>query len=142
MRAHLPALQVVLPLFGALLAALVRRPGPAWVVTLAVSWLLPVISGILLIQVVDSGAISYRIGGWDPSLGIEYRIDAVNAPILMLVSAMAAVIAPYARPSVLILTAIVVGVGTLALGLALVVRINEAYGTIEEEEIFARDEAE
>ena len=39
-------------------------------------------------------------------------------------------------PHVLILTAIVVGVATLALGLGLVVRINEAYGTIEEEEIF------
>ena len=39
-------------------------------------------------------------------------------------------------PHVLILTAIVVGVGTFALGLALVVRINEAYGTIEEDEIF------
>ena len=39
-------------------------------------------------------------------------------------------------PHVLILTAIVVGVATLALGLALVVRINEAYGTIEEDEIF------
>ncbi|MGI9482343.1 MAG: cation:proton antiporter subunit C [Hyphomicrobiales bacterium] len=38
-------------------------------------------------------------------------------------------------PHVLILTAIVVGVGTLALGLALVVRVNEAYGTIEEDEI-------
>ena len=45
-------------------------------------------------------------------------------------------------PHVLILTAIVVGVATLALGLALVVRINEAYGTIEEDEIFARDEDE
>ena len=42
-------------------------------------------------------------------------------------------------PHVLILTAIVVGVATLALGLALVVRINEAYGTIEEDEIFERD---
>ncbi|MDH3668559.1 MAG: cation:proton antiporter subunit C [Paracoccaceae bacterium] len=40
-------------------------------------------------------------------------------------------------PHVLILTAIVVGVATLALGLALVVRINEAYGTIEEDEITA-----
>ncbi len=38
-------------------------------------------------------------------------------------------------PHVLILTAIVVGVATLALGMALVVRINEAYGTIEEDEI-------
>ena len=42
-------------------------------------------------------------------------------------------------PHVLILTAIVVGVATLALGLALVVRINEAYGTIEEDEIFEMD---
>ena len=45
-------------------------------------------------------------------------------------------------PHVLILTAIVVGVATLALGLALVVRINEAYGTGEEEEIFERDRGE
>jgi multicomponent Na+:H+ antiporter subunit C len=43
-------------------------------------------------------------------------------------------------PHVLILTAIVVGVATLALGLALVVRINESYGTIEEDEIFAKDD--
>lgn len=45
-------------------------------------------------------------------------------------------------PHVLILTAIVVGVATLALGLALVVRINESFGTIEEDEIFAEDEDE
>lgn len=38
-------------------------------------------------------------------------------------------------PHVLILTAIVVGVATSALGLALIVRIKEAYGTIEEDEI-------
>ena len=38
-------------------------------------------------------------------------------------------------PHVLILTAIVVGVATSALGLSLVVRINEAFGTIEEDEI-------
>lgn len=38
-------------------------------------------------------------------------------------------------PHVLILTAIVVGVATTALGLALVVRINRAYGTIEDDEI-------
>ena len=44
-------------------------------------------------------------------------------------------------PHVLILTAIVVGVATLALGLALAVRIREAYGSIEEDEILARDHA-
>ncbi len=43
-------------------------------------------------------------------------------------------------PHVLILTAIVVGVATTALGLALVVRIKEAYGTVEEDEIRERDD--
>ena len=38
-------------------------------------------------------------------------------------------------PHVLILTAIVVGVATTAIGLALVVRIKEAYGSIEEDEV-------
>jgi multicomponent Na+:H+ antiporter subunit C len=42
-------------------------------------------------------------------------------------------------PHVLILTAIVVGVATLAIGLALVVRIREVYGTIEKGEIDALD---
>jgi multicomponent Na+:H+ antiporter subunit C len=38
-------------------------------------------------------------------------------------------------PSVLILTAIVVGIATTAVGLALAVRIRESYGTLEEDEI-------
>jgi len=42
-------------------------------------------------------------------------------------------------PHVLILTAIVVGVATLALGLAIAVRVREAYGSIEEDEILAKD---
>ncbi len=42
-------------------------------------------------------------------------------------------------PHVLILTAIVVGVATTAVGLAIVVRIHEAYGSVEEDEINAKD---
>jgi multicomponent Na+:H+ antiporter subunit C len=42
-------------------------------------------------------------------------------------------------PSVLILTAIVVGVATMAVALALVVRIREAYGTVEEDDIQAME---
>lgn len=45
-------------------------------------------------------------------------------------------------PQVLMLTAIVVGVATTALGFALVIRIKEAYNTIEEHEISALDEKE
>jgi multicomponent Na+:H+ antiporter subunit C len=43
-------------------------------------------------------------------------------------------------PHVLILTAIVVGVATFAVGLALVIRINEAYGSIEEDDVHRQDE--
>jgi len=42
-------------------------------------------------------------------------------------------------PHVLMLTAIVVGVATLAVGLALAVRIKQAYGTVEEDEVLAAD---
>ncbi|MEH6472140.1 MAG: cation:proton antiporter subunit C [Halopseudomonas sp.] len=42
-------------------------------------------------------------------------------------------------PHVLILTAIVVGLATTAVGLALVVRIQEAYGSVEEDDIEAKD---
>jgi multicomponent Na+:H+ antiporter subunit C len=42
-------------------------------------------------------------------------------------------------PHVLILTAIVVGVATTAVGLALAVRIREAYGTVEEDRLEAMD---
>lgn len=59
------------------------------------------------------------------------KIKGGTAPIL------AAGITTYSNPlpHVLILTAIVVGVATTALGLALVVRIRDAYGTIEDFEI-------
>ncbi|MCP5299465.1 MAG: cation:proton antiporter subunit C [Chromatiaceae bacterium] len=45
-------------------------------------------------------------------------------------------------PHVLILTAIVVGVATTAVGLALVLRIREAYGSIEEDDINRQDLAD
>jgi multicomponent Na+:H+ antiporter subunit C len=45
-------------------------------------------------------------------------------------------------PQVLILTAIVVGVATLAVGLALAVRIFESYGTVEEDQVLRRESDE
>ena len=66
------------------------------------------------------------------------RVDGGTAPILQeTASADRAYSNPL--PSVLILTAIVVGVATTALALALIVRIREDYGTIEEDEILILD---
>ena len=65
------------------------------------------------------------------------KVQGGSAPIL------AEGITSYSNPlpHVLILTAIVVGVAITALGLALVVRINEAYGTIEEDDIHSQDKS-
>ena len=66
------------------------------------------------------------------------KVDGGSAPILD------DAIKTYSNPlpHVLILTAIVVGVATTALALALVVRIQRAYGTIEEDEIFVIEHEE
>jgi multicomponent Na+:H+ antiporter subunit D len=98
--ANLPALQVVLPLLGAVLCAFFRRGIYAWGVALIVSLAMPLISAGLLIQVLDSGPISYAMGGWPPPIGIEYRVDVFNAFLLLLVSLIGAVIMPYAKRSV------------------------------------------
>ena len=63
------------------------------------------------------------------------KISGGTAPIL------AGPGTPYSNPlpHVLILTAIVVGGATMALGMAIIIRINDEYGTIEEDEILSMD---
>jgi multicomponent Na+:H+ antiporter subunit C len=70
------------------------------------------------------------------------KIIGGTAPILIEDEAGHAADVLYSNPlpHVLILTAIVVGIATTAVALSLVVRIHEAYGTIEEDEIHAKDE--
>jgi multicomponent Na+:H+ antiporter subunit D len=97
---HLPVLQVALPLLGAVLAAFQRRGVVAWGLAAIVTWLMPAIAGTLLWQVLASGSISYHLGGWPPPWGIEYRVDVLSAFVLFLVSAVSAVMMPFARRSV------------------------------------------
>jgi multicomponent Na+:H+ antiporter subunit C len=66
------------------------------------------------------------------------RIEGGTAPILS--KALGDTLFSNPLPQVLILTAIVVGISTTALGLALVVRIREEYGSIEEHEIAEMDD--
>ena len=65
------------------------------------------------------------------------KVRGGTVPIISEASAGGAYTNPL--PSVLILTAIVVGIATTAVALALVVRIREAYGTIDEDELDAID---
>lgn len=94
---HAPALQVVLPLAAAPLIVLVRSAAFAWAAASAVSYASLAIAVLLALRVAEGGAISYAIGSWQPPIGIEYRVDALSAFMLVAVSLTAALVAPHAR---------------------------------------------
>ena len=100
LAAHLPALQVVVPLLAAPLTLLVRQRTAAFALLLAACWSAFAIAVLLALRVAEGGAISYAIGNWAPPWGIEYRVDRLSSYLLLLVSGIAAVAAPYARTSI------------------------------------------
>ncbi|MEL6287905.1 MAG: monovalent cation/H+ antiporter subunit D family protein [Pseudomonadota bacterium] len=100
LAAQLPGLRVVVPILGAIVCALLQRGTLAFVVAMLTTFsMLPMAFG-LLAEVQASGAISYRMGGWEPPFGIEYRVDALNVFVLLLLSIVASVTIPFARKSV------------------------------------------
>ena len=97
---QLPIFQVTLPLIAAPLAFLLNQRIVAWVIALIASLCAAVISMLLLQQVTISGEIITEIGGWPAPWGIEYRVDMVNAFVLLIVSSLSTVTLLFARASV------------------------------------------
>ena len=97
---HLPALQVVVPLIAAPVIVLVRRHRAAWALATLTSWAALAMAVAIAIRVADGGTISYAIGSWPPPWGIEYRVDRLNAFVLVLVSLVGALVMPYAKVSI------------------------------------------
>jgi len=99
-REHLPVLQVVLPLVAAPLCLLLTRSVWAWLLAFMTSLAALLISIVLLREVYTGEVLSYAIGGWAAPWGIEYRVDAVNAFILIIVTAISVVALMFAKTSV------------------------------------------
>lgn len=97
---HMAVLQIAVPLISAPVCSLLRGSRLPWLLTLAVSWFAFYASISLLIQVTGSGDISYHIGNWAPPWGIEYRVDTINAFVLVIVSGISSIVLPFARLSV------------------------------------------
>lgn len=100
LAAHLPALQVVLPLAVAPFCAILRNRIAAWSLATGVSWLAFLISLALLSMVTGGGPLSYAMGGWPAPWGIELRIDVLNVLLLLIVTGVNAVVISFARLSV------------------------------------------
>ncbi|MDY6952049.1 MAG: monovalent cation/H+ antiporter subunit D family protein [Thermodesulfobacteriota bacterium] len=91
MSQQYPALLVIVPLLSALVISAAgwvnkRLCFPIAVAALAVA----AYSSIgLLFRVLEEGAIVYRLGGWDPPMGIAYYVDHLNGLVLVVVSVVA-----------------------------------------------------
>jgi len=98
--AHLPVLQVILPLMAAPICLMLKRAQLAWLFSLIVSGLAFWVSILLLQQVMTSGVISYELGGWEAPWGIEYRIDKLNAFVLLTITAISTTVLFSAQTSI------------------------------------------
>lgn len=100
MFAHLPVLQVLLPLVAAPVCVLVRHSRAAWAIATLATWGAFAVSILLLIQVMEGGTVRYLLGAWLAPWGIEYVVDKLNAFILLIVCGIGAVTLPFALKSV------------------------------------------
>jgi multicomponent Na+:H+ antiporter subunit D len=100
-ESDLPILLIVIPLLGAIATVLLGRGWLPWLWATLITSLTFTVSVFLLRQVLASDApISYAIGNWPAPWGIEYRVDTVNAFVLLVVSAIAMVVTFSSRVSV------------------------------------------
>jgi multicomponent Na+:H+ antiporter subunit D len=99
MQEQLPILQILLPLLAAPVCLLLRRS--RWVLgfSIAIAWSTFATAGLVLSRVLELGTLQYQLGGWAAPWGIEYRIDALSAFVLLFVSGIGAVALSYAPAS-------------------------------------------
>ncbi len=97
---QLPVLLIVLPLLAAPLLVLIGNRRLCYMVALAVTWKVFAIAVALLMQVMNSGPISYELGGWPSPYGIVYVIDHLSAFVMLFVSGLGAIVLTYAPASI------------------------------------------
>ena len=97
---HLPVLQIVIPLMCSPLIVILRHRFLSWLISTVVAFFTLFGAVTLLFTVQDSGPIIYEIGQWSRDVGIVYKVDVVNAYMLVIIGAVSSVVLPYAKTSV------------------------------------------
>lgn len=93
-------LLVAIPLLAAPVTALLPPGRLPWLMTLVITWTCLALAIWQLQVVADGSVVSYELGGWAPPWGIEYRVDALNALVALIIAGIAAITLTYARRSV------------------------------------------
>ncbi len=84
--AHLPALQVVIPMLTAAFVVLLQPRGLAWLAALAASAVSFAIAISLAMTVLAGNTISYAMGSWPAPFGIALEIDSFSAVLLLVIT--------------------------------------------------------
>lgn len=82
---HAPALQIMIPFFAALLSALSFNRFYSWFIAVF-STVICLLLSLYIITHIDDGLV-YYFGGWEAPIGIEYRLDYLNQPIIIFLNA-------------------------------------------------------
>lgn len=98
--AQLPILQIIVLLIAAPFCALLGGNNRAWWLAFLAAIASFVIAAMLFAETSTGTVLSYHLGGWEPPIGIEYRVDMLNAFVLLIVSGVGALTLLYARESV------------------------------------------
>ena len=95
-----PVILVVLPLIMAAFCAVIPRARLAWGVVFLTTLACTALAFAINAQVLAGGVVDYALGGWEPPLGIAFHIDGLNAPVLLLISAIGLIVSLYGLRSV------------------------------------------
>ena len=91
---------VLIPLIAAPMVALLPGRIAPWLAASASAWLAFLVAIATWIHVSQTGVLRYAFGNWPPPIGIEYRVDAANAFVALLITVMAAIILLWGRVTV------------------------------------------
>ena len=97
---HAVVLLVVAPMLAAPFCVALTNGRLTWLITLVTTVISLLCALVLVGQTADGQVISYALGGWAPPLGIEFRVDGLNAPILLLIAGMGLLAAIFSWPTV------------------------------------------
>lgn len=100
LAAHLPALQVVLPLLAAPLVVLLQPRGLAWAATAATAVFAFIMAMNLAVGVMSGHIFEYEMGGWPAPIGIVLKVDALTSLLLLVVTGACAAATLAARHSI------------------------------------------
>ena len=96
---HGAAFIIVLPLLLGAITAILPSRSLAWWTAFIVTVIVTITSFGLVLNMISEGTTVYTMGGWDPPHGISLVVDTLNAPVLLLISAMAVLTIVYGMPA-------------------------------------------